>query len=133
MKSDSRHRPVYSEKLPKPVGPYSPGVAFEKLLFVSGQGAINPAPGKMVGPDVESQTEQVLKNISSILEAAGSGLDYVLRCGVFLTDMADFQKMNSVYERTFGKNRPARTTVQVARLPAPGLRVEIDAIAYVPD
>jgi 2-iminobutanoate/2-iminopropanoate deaminase len=86
----------------------------------------------MAGLDVEIQTEQVLKNISSILEAAGSGLDYVLRCGVYLTDIADFSKMNSVYERMFGKNRPARTTVQVVRLPSPGLKVEIDAIAYIP-
>ncbi len=132
MKPDSRHRPVHSEKLPKPAGPYSPGVIFDRLVFVSGQGAIDPSTGKMAGLDVESQTEQVLKNISSILEAAGSGLDCVLRCGVFLTDIAEFPKMNSVYERMFGRNRPARTTVQVVRLPSPDLRVEIDAIAYIP-
>jgi 2-iminobutanoate/2-iminopropanoate deaminase len=126
------HRPVQSTTLPKPAGPYSPGVILERLVFVSGQGASDPATGKMTGPDVESQTEQVLKNIAAILEAAGSGLNCVLRCGVFLTDMSDFPKVNSIYARVFGENRPARTTVQVAALPTPGLRVEIDAIAYIP-
>ncbi len=81
---------------------------------------------------MESQTEQVLKNIATILEAAGSSLNHVLRCGVFLIDITEFSKMNVVYSRMFGENRPARTTVQVAALPAPGLRVEIDAIAYIP-
>jgi 2-iminobutanoate/2-iminopropanoate deaminase len=132
MDAQTRHRSVQANDLPKPAGPYSPGIIFEKLLFVSGQGAINPATGKIAGPDVESQTEQVLKNIASILESAGSSLNHVLRCGVFLTDMADFPRMNSVYARMFGENRPARTTVQVVRLPSPELRVEIDAIAYVP-
>ncbi|HYK87402.1 MAG TPA: RidA family protein [Acidobacteriota bacterium] len=132
MKTNAGHHPVQSKELPKPAGPYSPGVVFEKLVFVSGQGAINPATGKIAGPDVESQTEQVLRNISSILEAAGSSLSCVLRCGVFLTDMADFPKMNSVYARMLGENRPARTTIQAVTLPSPGLRVEIDAIAYIP-
>jgi len=132
MTPQSKHYPVQSEKLPRPSGPYSPGVIFEKLLFVSGQGATDPATGKMAGPDVESQTEQVLKNVASILEAAGSGLNYVLRCGVFLSDISDFPRMNTVYARMFGENRPARTTVQVVSLPSPGLKVEIDAIAYIP-
>ena len=126
------HHPVQSAKLPKPSGPYSPGVIFEKLVFVSGQGATDPSTGKLAGPDVESQTEQVLKNIVTILEAAGSSLNHVLRCGVFLTDMSEFPKMNAVYSRAFGDNRPARTTVQVVALPTPGLRVEIEAIAYIP-
>jgi 2-iminobutanoate/2-iminopropanoate deaminase len=128
----ARHKPVQSEKLPKPAGPYSPGVIYEKLVFVSGQGATDPATGKMAGPDVETQTEQVLKNIATILEAAGSSLNHVLRCGVFLTDIGEFPRMNSVYERMFGDNRPARTTVQVTALPALGLKVEIDAVAYIP-
>ncbi len=132
MKPRTRHKPVQSERLPKPAGPYSPGVVFEQLVFVSGQGAVDPSTGALAGPDVEGQTEQVLKNISSILEAAGSSLSCVLRCGVFLTDIADFAKMNSVYERMFGENRPARTTVQVVSLPRPGLKVEIEAIAYLP-
>jgi 2-iminobutanoate/2-iminopropanoate deaminase len=132
MTSPATHRPVRSDNLPKPAGQYSPGVIFERLIFVSGQGATDPVTGKLVGPDVESQTEQVLKNIGSILEAAGSSLNHVLRCGVFLTDIAEFPKMNAVYSRMFGENQPARTTVQVIALPSPGLRVEIDAIAYIP-
>jgi len=132
MSADARHSAVQSSELPKPAGPYSPAVVFERLVFVSGQGAKDSATGLLAGPDIESQTEQVLKNVAAILEAAGSGLDHVLRCGVFLTDMSEFARMNSIYERAFGANRPARTTVQVAALPSPGLRVEIDAIAYIP-
>ncbi len=132
MQKAIQHSPVRSDRLPKPSGPYSPGVIFERLVFVSGQSAADPATGKLAGPDVETQTEQCLKNISTILEAAGSSLNHVLRCGVFLVDMGEFQKMNGVYSRMFGENRPARTTVQVVALPTPGLRVEIDAVAYVP-
>jgi 2-iminobutanoate/2-iminopropanoate deaminase len=132
MKTQAQHRFVTSEKLPKPVGPYSPGVIFEKLIFVSGQGAIDPRTGELAGADIETQTEQVLKNIASILEAAGSSLAHVLRCGVFLTDISEFPRMNSVYARMLGENRPARTTVEVSELPRPGLKVEIDAIAYIP-
>jgi 2-iminobutanoate/2-iminopropanoate deaminase len=131
MAADVRHRPVHSNKLPKPQGPYSPGVVLDRLVFVAGQGAIDPATGKLVGADIETQTEQTLRNIATILEAAGSGLQYVVRCGVFLADMGEFPRMNAVYARIFGDNRPARTTVQ-AVLPLPELRVEIDAIAYVP-
>jgi 2-iminobutanoate/2-iminopropanoate deaminase len=125
------HQPVHAPNLPKPVGPYSPGMGFEKLIFVSGQGGTDPATGK-IADDVEAQTEQCLKNVQTILEAAGSGLPHVLRCGVFLMDMGEFKTMNAVYARMFGDHRPARTTVQVAGLPGEGLRVEIDAIAYVP-
>ena len=126
------HAVIHSHKLPRPMGPYSPGITYEGLLFVSGQGATDPTTGRLAGLDVESQTEQALRNIASILEAAGSRLDCVLRCGVFLVDIRDFPAMNAVYERVFGRHRPARTTVGVASLPAHGLRVEIDAVAYVP-
>jgi 2-iminobutanoate/2-iminopropanoate deaminase len=132
MKADTRHAAVQAGNLPKPAGPYSPGVTFDRLVFVSGQAAKDPATGQLVGNDIESQTEQVVKNIASILEVAGSSLNHVLRCGVFLTDISEFARMNAVYSRMFGDNRPARTTVQVAALPSPGLRVEIDAIAYIP-
>jgi 2-iminobutanoate/2-iminopropanoate deaminase len=132
MQQSTAHRPVCADQIPKPVGPYSPGVVYERLVFVSGQAAVDPATGRLAGTDIESQTEQALKNIASILEAAGSGLQYVLRCGVFLADMADFNAMNAVYARLFGDNRPARTTVQAGALPLPDLRVEIDAIAYIP-
>ena len=127
------HRSVTAAGLPPPAGPYSPAQVFERLVFVSGQGATDPATGAMAGPDIEAQTEQVLKNVAAILDAAGSSLQHVLRCGVFLTDMSEFQRMNVVYARMFGNHRPARTTVQAAALPAAGLRVEIDAVAYIPD
>lgn len=107
-------------------------MGFERLIFVSGQGATDPATGTLAGDDVERQTEQCLKNVQAILQAAGSSLQYVLRCGVFLLDMREFSKMNAVYSRMFGDHRPARTTVQVAGLPGEGLLVEIDAIAYLP-
>jgi 2-iminobutanoate/2-iminopropanoate deaminase len=104
---------------------------FGKLVFVSGQAGRDPATGQ-ISPDVAAQTEQVLKNIATILAAAGSGLPHVLRCGVFLVDMKDFPKMNEVYARAFGSHRPARTTVEVSGLPGPGLLVEIDAVAHIP-
>jgi 2-iminobutanoate/2-iminopropanoate deaminase len=126
------HKPVVAKNLAPPVGPYSPGMEFGRLIFVSGQGATDPATGKLVGLDIESQTEQCLKNVQSILEAAGSGLQHVLRCGVFIIDMREFKQMNAVYARMFGEHRPARTTVAVSALPHEGLRVEIDAVAYVP-
>jgi 2-iminobutanoate/2-iminopropanoate deaminase len=129
---NTNHKPVVSEGLPKPLGPYSPAVNYERLIFVSGQGATVPETGELAGHDVETQTEQVFKNLSAILEAAGSSLQHVVRCGVFIVDMRDFQKMNAVYERMMAGNKPARTTVQVAALPIPGLRVEIDAVAYLP-
>lgn len=126
------HRPVTSPSLPSPIGPYSAGMIFDRLVFVSGQGATLPETGALAGPDVEAQTEQALRNVEAILKAAGSSLGHVLRCGVFLTDMAEFPRMNAVYSRVFGGHRPARTTIQAAALPMPGLRVEIDAIAYIP-
>jgi len=132
MPEKSAHQPVLSPGLPKPAGPYSPGIVFDRLVLVSGQGAVEHGTGQIAGLDVESQTEQVFRNIQAILQAAGSDLPYVLRCGVFLTDLRDFEKMNAVYAKVFGDHRPARTTVQVAALPDPRLRVEIDAIAYRP-
>ena len=124
-------KPVHAANLPKPVGPYSPGVAFGDLIFVSGQGAIDPATGRLSGPDVESQTRQCRENVRTILEAAGSDLSCALRCGVFLLDMREFDRMNAVYAGVFGGHRPARTTIQAAGLPGDGLRVEIDCIAHV--
>ena len=124
-------QPVTSANLPTPVGPYSPGMIFGKMVFVSGQAGRDPVTGGL-GPDVTAQTEQVMKNIATILEAAGSSLQHVIRCGVFLVDMHEFPKMNEVYARAFGSHRPARTTVEVSGLPGPGLLVEIDAVAYIP-
>jgi 2-iminobutanoate/2-iminopropanoate deaminase len=107
-------------------------MGFDRLIFVSGQGAVDPATGRLAGDTVEQQTEQCLKNVRAILQAAGSDLGHVLRCGVFLIDMREFGAMNAVYQRAFNDHRPARTTVQVAGLPGEGLLVEIDAIAYRP-
>ena len=127
------HRIVQADNLPAPAGPYSPATVFERLVFVSGQGARVPATGSLASLDIEAQTEQTLRNVETILAAAGSSLQHVLRCGVFLIDMSEFQQMNAVYQRMFGDHRPARTTIQAAALPGDGLRVEIDCIAYVPD
>src|SRR5262245_62717001 len=126
-----RVQPVRSANLPTPVGPYSPGIVVGNLVFVSGQAGREPGTGRLA-PDVTAQTEQVLKNIATILEAAGSGLQHVVRCGVFLVDMKEFPKMNEVYARAFGTHRPARTTVEVSGLPGDGLLVEIVAVAVIP-
>jgi 2-iminobutanoate/2-iminopropanoate deaminase len=126
------HRTIQAAGLPKPVGPYSPAIGFDRLVFVSGQGAIDPSTGELSGLDVATQTEQVFRNMEAILQAAGTDLSHVLRCGVFLVDMRDFAAMNDVYARVFGDHRPARTTVAVSALPHAGLRVEIDAVAYMP-
>jgi 2-iminobutanoate/2-iminopropanoate deaminase len=126
-----RVQPVTSTNLPTPVGPYSPGVVVGNLVFVSGQAGREPGTGRLAS-DVEGQTAQVLRNIATILEAAGSGLQHVVRCGVFLVDMKQFPKMNEVYARAFGAHRPARTTVEVSGLPGEGLLVEIDAVALIP-
>ena len=128
----TQSRSIHASNLPKPVGPYSPGMGFERLIFVTGQGATNPATGELAGPDVEAQTEQCLHNLRAILRAGGSDLPHVLRCGVFLLDIGEFDRMNAVYARVFEGHRPARTTIQAGALPGVGLRVEIDCIAYVP-
>jgi 2-iminobutanoate/2-iminopropanoate deaminase len=124
-------KPVVARDLPSPVGPYSPGVVVGNLVFVSGQAGRDPRTLEVPG-DVEAQTELALKNVAAILEAAGTSLAHVVRCGVFLVDISEFPKMNAVYARVFGDHRPARTTVEVSALPGDGLRVEIDAVAVLP-
>jgi 2-iminobutanoate/2-iminopropanoate deaminase len=123
---------VNGQDIAPPMGPYSPATVFDRLVFVSGQGARDPKTGALAGTDIETQTEQCLRNVEAILRASGSSLQHVLRCGVFLTDIGEFSRMNEVYARMFGGHRPARTTIQAAALPSAGLRVEIDCIAYVP-
>jgi 2-iminobutanoate/2-iminopropanoate deaminase len=123
-------KPVSVPNAPKPVGPYSPAVIVGNLVYVSGQSGRDPVTDH-VADDIETQTEQVLRNVRTILEAAGTSLSKVVRCGVFLTDMNEFKRMNAVYERMFDGHRPARTTVGVSQLPGPGLRVEIDAVALL--
>jgi len=119
---------VTTEEAPKAIGPYSQAVVAAGLVFTSGQVGFDPATGEFVPGGVKEQTEQVLRNISKVLEAAGSGLDRVLKTTVYLADMDDFAAMNEVYGRFFTEQQPARSTVQAARLPRDA-RVEIDVIA----
>lgn len=113
---------------PQAIGPYSQGVDLGDLVFVSGQIPIDPATQQVVQGPIEVQTERVLKNLQGVLAAAGLSLENVVRTTVFLTDLANFPKMNEVYARFFSKDFPARSTVQVSGLPK-GVGVEIDAIA----
>ena len=113
---------------PQAIGPYSQAIQAGGLVFTAGQVAIDPATGQVVSGDVAAQTERVMKNLAAILEAAGSGFEKVVRCGVFLKNMNDFTAMNEVYGRYFGSAPPARSTVEVSRLPKDVL-VEIDVIA----
>jgi 2-iminobutanoate/2-iminopropanoate deaminase len=119
---------ITSAQAPKPIGPYSQGVIAGGLLFVSGQIPLDPATGALIEGSIEDQTEQVLKNIMAILREAKMGAENVVKTTVFLADLADFPRMNQVYERHLGKEPPARSTIQAAGLPR-GVRIEIDAIA----
>ena len=126
----SDHRSVHAANLPAPAGPYSPAQVFDRLVFVSGQGATDPATGRLVGDDIESQTEQVLANIRAILEAAGTRMDKLVKTTVFLASHDDFAGMNGVYKKHVGVVPPARSTVAVKDFPR-GVLLEIDAIAHV--
>lgn len=113
---------------PKAIGPYSQAVRANGFIFISGQVAFDPATSQLVEGDIAAQTDRVLQNLKGIVEAAGSMLDKAVKTTVFLKDMNDFAKMNEVYARYFPANAPARSTVEVARLPR-DVRVEIDLIA----
>ena len=114
---------------PAAIGPYSQAVAWNGLVFCSGQIPLDPGTGKMIEGGVAEQTARVLDNLKAVLEAAGSSLDKVLKTTVFLKDMGEFAAMNEVYGRYFSINPPARATVEAARLPR-DVRVEIEAIAH---
>jgi 2-iminobutanoate/2-iminopropanoate deaminase len=114
----------------KPIGPYSPAIRTGNLLFLSGQVGLDPSTGALVGRDISEQTDQVMRNIGALLQAAGTDFAHVVRTTVFLADMDEFAKMNEVYARYVVDPPPARSTVQVARLPRDA-RVEIDVIAVV--
>ena len=116
---------------PKAIGPYSPAIRTGNLLFLSGQIPIDPASGALVDGDIVAQTEQVMRNICALLEAAGAGVEHLVRTTVFLADMNEFTAMNECYAKFLVDPPPARATVQVARLPR-DVRVEIDAIAVIP-
>jgi 2-iminobutanoate/2-iminopropanoate deaminase len=119
---------VLTDRGPKPIGPYSQAIRTNGFLFVSGQVALDPKTGEMTGGEIRQQTERVFENIKGILEAAGSNLHHVVKTTVFLKDMNDFSTMNEVYAKYFTLAPPARSTVQVARLPKDAL-VEIEVIA----
>lgn len=120
--------PIRTPSAPAAIGPYSQAVADGALLFCSGQIAIDPATGKLVGGDAAAQARRALGNLKAVLDAGGAGLDTVLKTTVYLKDLRDFPAVNAVYAEAFGTHRPARATVQVAALPMDAL-VEIDAIA----
>ena len=121
---------VRTEEAPAPFqgAPYSQAIRVGDLVFVSGQLALRPDHGEIVGDSIEEQTEQVFTNLKAILEAAGSGLDRLVKTTVFLTDLGDFAGMNEVYARHVGEVPPARATIEVSALPS-GAKVEIEAIA----
>lgn len=121
---------IATRDAPQAIGPYSQAIRANGFVFVSGQVAIDPGTQQVVAGDVAAQTERVIKNLSGILHAAGSGLEKVVRSTVFLKNMGDFAAMNEVYGRHFHVSPPARSTVEVARLPKDVL-VEIDVIALV--
>ncbi|WP_040683354.1 RidA family protein [Thermosinus carboxydivorans] len=123
---------VNTANAPAAIGPYSQAIKVGNLVFTSGQIPINPATGELVTGSVEEQAHQVLKNVKAVLEAAGASLASVVKTTVFIKDMNDFAKINAVYATYFTANPPARSCVEVARLPKDVL-VEIEAIAYVAD
>jgi len=122
---------VTAPDAPKALGAYSPAIRAGNLLFVSGQIPVDPASGNLVSGDIGAQAEQVMRNLTALLKAAGLGFEHVVRTTVFLADMNDFAGMNDVYARFLVDPPPARATVQVARLPR-DVKIEIDLIAVYP-
>ncbi len=121
-------KPIATSDAPAAIGPYSQAVIANGFAYTAGQIALDPATGKLVEGDIETQTERVMQNLTAVLEAAGSSLSRVVKTTCFLTDMNDFARFNEVYARYFGDSKPARSTVQVSRLPA-GSVVEVECIA----
>lgn len=119
---------ISSSDAPKPIGPYSPAIKTDSLIFCAGQTPVDPATGQLVSGGIQEQTQRVMENLRAVLTAAGSSFDSVVKTTVFLTSMSDFAAMNEVYGRYFSGAAPARTTVAVAELPR-GARVEIECIA----
>ena len=121
-------RAVQTDKAPKAIGPYSQGIVAGDLVFCAGQVALDPKSGEVVSGEIREQARRVLDNLAAVLDAAGAGMDRVVKTTVFLTDFAEFGAMNEVYAERFGAHRPARSTVQVSFLPR-GARIEIECIA----
>ena len=135
MRSESQSVPavkkiITTDRAPGAIGPYSQAVRAGNLIFASGQIPIDPVTGDFVAGGIAEQTEQVLRNLTAVFEAAGAGMNQVVKTTVFLLSMDDFAAMNEVYGRFFGEEPPARATVQAARLPRDA-RVEIEAIALI--
>ena len=127
------HTIIHTDSAPKAIGPYSQAVRAGNLVYTAGQIALNPTTGELAGATIEEQTRQVLSNLKAVLEAAGSGLDKVVKTTVFLTNLSgDFARMNAVYGEFFTSNPPARTTVQAAALPRNAL-VEVECVATTND
>ena len=122
---------ISTELAPKAIGPYSQAVAWNGLVYLSGQIPLDPATGQLAEGGIAEQTVRVLDNLKAVLEAAGSDLAHVLKTTVFLKDMGEFAAMNEVYGRYFSRNPPARATVEAARLPR-DVRVEIECVAAIP-
>lgn len=119
------------ENAPAPVGPYSPAVVFQNLVFISGQGPLDPKTGEVIDGDIVAQARQVFANLDALLNASGSSRNNVLKVTVYLSDINDFKSMNSIYADFFeGTTYPARTTIEAAALPL-NISVEIDVIAYI--
>lgn len=123
-------RIVHTEDAPEAIGPYSQATIHDGIVYCSGQIGLVPGTGEFVGDDVESQAEQVMKNLEAVLAEAGSGFDKVLKCTIFLADMDDFAAVNDIYGKRFPNNPPARETVAVKTLPK-NCRVEVGCIAYI--
>jgi 2-iminobutanoate/2-iminopropanoate deaminase len=123
-------KPVSTPQAPAAVGPYSQAMAIDRFVYTAGQVGLDPRTGKLVEGGLEAETRQALANLAAILEAAGAGLDRVIKTTVFLADMRDFPAMNAIYADAFREHRPARSTVQAAGLPL-GARVEIEAVGYL--
>ncbi|KAJ3113942.1 hypothetical protein HDU96_002750 [Phlyctochytrium bullatum] len=121
---------IFTELAPKAIGPYSQAIAANGFLYTAGQIPFDPATMQIVGTDIETQTRQALQNLKAVVEAGGSSLDKVVKTTVFLKNMDDFAKMNEVYAATFGDAKPARSAVEVARLPRDVL-VEIECVALL--
>jgi len=128
LKGGKVRQVVRTENAPEPVGPYSQAVVVGNLVWTSGQIGIDPQTGKLVSGGIETETEQVLKNLVAVLAAAGSGLDRVIKTTIFITDMNEFARVNAIYARYFQEPYPARSTVQVSALPK-GAAVEIEVVA----
>ena len=123
---------ISTEKAPAAIGPYSQGVVVNGLLFASGQIALSPETGELVGSTIEEQAEQVMKNVGALLAAAGTDFDHVVKTTCFLEDIADFAKFNAVYAKLFGEKLPARSAVGIDKLPK-GALIEVEIIASVED